>query len=365
LSASPDLIVVGAGMLGAACAATAAAEGLKVLIVEPGVVGGGATAVSMGHLVAVDGDPAELALAAYSERLWADLADLPGTEYSRCGTLWVASDADDMARVPAMRARLGAVGVRSEPVDARELHELEPGLAPGLAGGLLVADEGIVYPPAVARALVRRACDRGAEFRSARVVALGDHEAILEDGARVSGAVLVATGCALPQLLPELPIRPRKGHLVITERYPGTLRHQLVQIHYADSAHGEADSVAFNVQPRPTGQVLIGSSREFNATDTAVSLPMVRRMLQCAFGFLPGLRGLNAIRVWAGMRPASADGLPYLGALPGRRGVWVAGGHEGLGICTAPGSARLLLDLFLGRAPVIDAAPYDPGRVAA
>jgi glycine/D-amino acid oxidase-like deaminating enzyme len=111
--------------------------------------------------------------------------------------------------------------------------------------------------------------------------------------------------------------------------------------------------------------VLIGSSREFNATDTAVSLTMVRRMLACAFGFLPGLRGLNAIRVWAGLRPASVDGLPYIGAVPGRRGVWVAGGHEGLGICTAPGSARLLLDLFLGRTPAIDAAPYDPARVAA
>jgi glycine/D-amino acid oxidase-like deaminating enzyme len=111
--------------------------------------------------------------------------------------------------------------------------------------------------------------------------------------------------------------------------------------------------------------VLIGSSREFNATDAAVSLTMVRRMLACAFGFLPGLRGLNAIRVWAGLRPASVDGLPYIGAVPGRRGVWVAGGHEGLGICTAPGSARLLLDLFLGRTPAIDATPYEPTRVAA
>jgi glycine/D-amino acid oxidase-like deaminating enzyme len=365
LSADHDLIVVGAGMLGAACADAATAEGLKVLIVEPGVVGGGSTAASMGHLVAVDGDPAELALAAYSERLWTDLRDLPGAEYSRCGTLWVASAADDLARVPAMRARFAAAGMSSEPVDTARLYELEPNLAPGLAGGLLVADEGIVYPPAVARALVKRACSRGAEFRVGRALSLGDHEVVLEGGSRLAGPVLVAAGCAMPNLLPELPIRPRKGHLVITERYPGTIRHQLVQIHYADSAHGDADSVAFNVQPRPTGQVLIGSSREFNAADTAVSLTMVRRMLACAFGFLPGLRGLNAIRVWAGLRPASVDGLPYIGAVPGRRGVWVAGGHEGLGICTAPGSARLLLDLFLGRTPAIDATPYDPARVAA
>ncbi|HET8554557.1 MAG TPA: FAD-dependent oxidoreductase [Rhodanobacteraceae bacterium] len=352
-------------MIGAACAERASSEGMKVLVVEPGVVGGGVTAASMGHLVAVDGAPAELALAGYSETLWESLRDLPGSEYDRCGTLWVAADEADMGRISGMRGRLAAAGVTSEAVDAAQLRRLEPALAPSLAGGLLVASEGIVYPPAVARELLARACRLGAEIRRARAIALGDHALTLDDGERVQGTVLVATGAAVPELLPELPLRLRKGHLVITERHQGLIRHQLVQLHYADSAHGETDSVAFNVQPRPTGQILIGSSREYDRPDPGVSLPMVRRMLACAFAFVPALRHLQALRIWTGQRPASVDGLPYLGPVPTRRGVWVAAGHEGHGICTAPGSARLLVDRLLGRETALDMRPYDPARVLA
>lgn len=361
-----DLIVVGAGIIGAACADYASAEGLRVLIVESGVVGGGVTAASMGHLAAVDGDPAELALAGYSQKLWDTLHQLPGSEYSQCGTLWVARDDAELGCVDGMRTRLATIGVDSETVDARQLHELEPQLAPGLAGGVLVSSEGIVFPPAVTRQLVARAGGQGTELLRARVSALGDHEVILEDDRHIRGGnVLVANGCELPQLLPELPLRGRRGHLVITERYPAIIHHQLVQLHYADSVNGTGDSVAFNVQPRPTGQLLIGSSRDYRAATTDVSLPVVRRMLQRAFEFLPGLRPLQALRIWAGLRPASADGLPYLGKVPGRPGIWVAGGHEGLGVCTAPGSARLVIDQLLGYPPAINTNPYDPARALA
>lgn len=360
-----DLIIVGAGIVGAACADCASAEGLAVLLVEPGAIGGGVTAAGMGHLVSIDGLPAELALAGYSQQQWETLRHLPDIEYSRCGTLWVAGDDADRARISQKRERLAGAGVTAVPVDAKELYELEPSLAPGLAGGLLVEDEGVVFPPAVARRLVERACRRGATLRRARVTALGDHEVTLEDGSRVAGTVLVANGGSLTELLPELPLRLRKGHLVITDRYPGVVRHQLVQMHYTDTAHGEVDDVAFNVQPRPTGQILVGSSREYGSNTTEVSLPMVQRMLRCAFAFVPKLRQLNALRVWAGLRPTTPDGLPYIGRVAGRCGIWVAAGHEGLGVTTAPGTARLLLDLLQGREPAIDARPYDPARVAA
>jgi len=360
-----DLVVVGAGIIGAACAREAAAAGLKVVLVEPGLVGGGVTAAGMGHLVAVDGAPAELALAAASRAAWEAWKDLPGVQYSRCGTLWVAANDAERGLIPGMQARLGAAGIVTEELDAPGLYACEPALAPGLAGGLRVPSEGIVYPPAVAARLVEHAVRDGARLRRARAVALGDHEVRLDDGSRLAGHVLVATGCELPRLLPELPLRPRKGHLVITGRQRGMIRHQLVHLGYADSAHGEVDGVAFNVQPRPTGQLLIGSSREYGSTGTEVSLPMVRRMLECAFGFLPGLRDLQAIRIWAGLRPASADGLPYIGRVPARRGIWVAAGHEGHGVCTAPATARLLVDGLLGREPALDARPFDPARVVA
>lgn len=366
-NATYDLIVIGAGIIGTSCADAASAEGLRVALVEPGPIGGGATAAAMGHLVAMDDDPAELALARYSLRQWEAHADLKEAEFSRCGTLWVARDERELAAAGERAARLQAAGIEAAPVDARTLYELEPALAPGLAGGMLVPLEAVVYPPRMASHLARRAQSRGAVLYAGRLaLALHDGGAQLDDGTRLSGPVLVATGCALPSLLPMLPMRGRKGHLVITDRYPGLLRHQLLELGYADSAHGDADSsVAFNVQPRPTGQILIGSSREFSATDGAVSSAMVQRMLQRSFQFVPRLRALQALRIWTGFRPTTPDGRPYLGAVPGTANRWVAAGHEGLGVTTALGSARLMIDLILGREPAIDPAPYAPSRMAA
>ncbi|MGP1664774.1 MAG: NAD(P)/FAD-dependent oxidoreductase [Rhodanobacter sp.] len=361
-----DLIVIGAGIIGASCADQAASTGLRVAIVEPGPIGGGATACSMGHLVAMDDDPAELALARYSLQLWESFADLVDVEFSRCGTLWVARDEHDMASIPARIARLAASGGEAHLVDAKSLHELEPALAPDLCGGMLVPREAVVYPPRVARHLIRRAQQHGAQLYAGRAARrLDRNKVVLDDGSYLHGPTLIATGCALPELLPDLPLYPRKGHLVITDRYPSLLRHQVLELGYAASAHGGSgdSSVAFNAQPRPTGQILLGSSRESGVTDREISPVMLQRMLERAFQFMPSLRSLQAIRSWTGLRPATPDGRPYMGAVPGHSDLWVSAGHEGLGVTTALGSARLMLDLMLGRPPAIDPSPYAPARV--
>lgn len=363
---SYDLIIVGAGIVGTACADYASEQGLRVAIVEPGPIGGGATAAAMGHLVAMDDDPAELALANYSLGLWEEFTHVEQIEYNRCGTLWVASSEDEYAHIPEKIARLAAVGAQAELIDSEQLYRLEPSLAPGLRGGMRVPREAVVYPPGMARHLLDRARARGAVLYAQRATAITRQGVQLDDRTGLAGAVLVATGCALPQLLPQLPMRARKGHLVITDRYPGLIHHQLLELGYADSAHGDADSsVAFNVQPRPTGQILIGSSREYSSSTPDVSMPTVRRMLERTFRYLPALRQLDALRIWTGFRPVSADGLPYLGRLPDNAHVWVAAGHEGLGITTSLGSARLVIDQYLGRATAIDSRPYDPARAVA
>ena len=360
-----DLIIIGAGIVGAACAEAAVAAGLRVAIVEAAVIGGGASAAAMGHLVAMDGDPDELALCTYSLAQWQRWADWPQAEYQRCGTLWVARDEKEFSGVAARVEALAMAGVAARTVDARELYELEPQLAAGMCGGMRVADDAVVYPPRIAWRLVEEACRAGAQlFSGVRATGLTDDGVVLADGRVLQGAVLVATGTALPELLPELPMRARKGQLVITDRHRPLLRHQLIEMGYAAAAHGgDAASVSFNVQPRPNGQLLIGSSREYDASSSDVSPQLLQRMLQRAFEFIPALRELRALRSWCGFRPATADGLPYLGAVPGRDGVWVAAGHEGLGITAAPGSARLVIDAFLGRSPALALSPYLPGRV--
>ena len=359
-----DLIVIGAGIVGAACVEAAVAAGLRVALVEAGAIGGGASAAAMGHLVAMDGDPHELALCAHSLRLWQRWADWPESEYRRCGTLWIAREESELQGIGARIDVLAAAGVQAEAVDAAGLYALEPQLAPGMRGGMHVPGDAVAYPPRVAWRLVREAQQAGAKvFAGSRAETLVDGGVRLADGRALSGPVLVATGAALPQLLPELPMRARKGQLLVTERHAPLLRHQLIEMGYAAAAHGsDAASVSFNVQPRPNGQLLIGSSREYGAAGTDISLPLLQRMLQRAIAFVPALREVRALRSWCGFRPATADGLPYLGAVPGRRDVWVAAGHEGLGITAAPGSAQLVIDAFLGRAPALPLAPYLPQR---
>jgi glycine/D-amino acid oxidase-like deaminating enzyme len=150
---------------------------------------------------------------------------------------------------------------------------------------------------------------------------------------------------------------------VITDRYPGFVGHQLVELGYLKSAHSvSSDSVAFNVQPRRTGQILIGSSRQFGSEGSEVDNSILARMLQRAQEYMPALRSLSAIRVWTGFRAATPDKLPLIGPAPGDQSVFLAAGHEGLGITTSLATARLLADHITGAQTQIPIEPYLPSR---
>jgi D-hydroxyproline dehydrogenase subunit beta len=175
--------------------------------------------------------------------------------------------------------------------------------------------------------------------------------------------IVNATGAGAVDLTPGLEIRKRKGHLVITDRYRGFLRHQLVELGYLKSAHAvSTDSVAFNVQPRRTGQILIGSSRQYGAEHKGVDSAVMARMLQRAQEYMPGLAQLSTVRAWTGFRAATPDKLPYIGPWQGDKSIFLATGHEGLGITTSLGTARLVADQITGTNPEIPIEPYLPSR---
>jgi glycine/D-amino acid oxidase-like deaminating enzyme len=363
-----DIIIVGAGIVGAACAAECAAAGLKVMVLDRGPIGGGTTAAGMGHLVVMDDSEAQFALTDYSRQLWLKLRPrLPGdVEYELCGTLWVAADDEEMEEVYRKQKYYSERGVRVEVLDAAGVKKAEPNLRPGLAGGLRVLEDGVVYPPCAARFLLEEAQKNGAEVRTGVVVRdlLPEGGVMLEDGSRIASEKSVsATGPWSPALTPGLPVRKRKGHLAITDRYPGFLHHQIVELGYLKSAHAMGqDSVAFNIQPRHTGQMLIGSSRQFDAESAAVDQTILERMLSRAIEYLPSLASLTVTRVWTGHRAATPDKLPIIGPSPLNERIWLATGHEGLGITTSLGTGRLLADLLLDRPTEIPAEPYLPVR---
>ncbi len=374
--ATPDIIIVGAGIVGCACARRLSQDGRSVLVVDAAPPGSGATAAGMGHVVVMDDSPAQFALTRYSQVLWNDLAPHlpPAADRVVTGTIWVASDDEEMAAVHSKAAFYTARGVPVEVLDGHALRAAEPNLRPSLAGGLRVVEDSVVYPPVVAAWLVEKALQHGARAKlGKRVTAIQTGAVVLEDGERLqAGIVINACGAWSPGLTAGLPIRRRKGHLVITDRYPGFSRHQLVELGYLKNAHAsDADSVSFNIQPRGTGQMLVGSSRQFDPVDAAGSVQaldagvddaMVGKMIRRAQEFMPALAQLRGIRVWTGFRAATPDSLPLIGPHPELEGVWLATGHEGLGITTSLGTAEVLGDLLAGREAKIDALAYSPGR---
>ncbi|WP_245965021.1 NAD(P)/FAD-dependent oxidoreductase [Trinickia dinghuensis] len=366
-----DVVVIGAGIVGAACAAELAAQGMTVEVLDAVGIGGGATAAGMGHIVVMNDSPAELALSRYSRELWLELAPSlrAADAFSRCGTVWVAADGEEWEAACELQRAFAGSGVKTELLDAAALHECEPSLAVPMAGGLIVPDDSIVYAPRAAQWLLEHSPGaRNIRVRlGCEVTALATGEARLASGETVSGGlIIVANGLFAQRLVPGLPIVPKKGHLLITDRYPGYLHHQVLELGYIKSAHQtEGASVAFNAQPRPTGQVLLGSSRQFDTLDPAAEWPVLARMLERAARYLPSLPSLNAIRAWTGFRAATPDGLPIVGpagdALPG---VWIAAGHEGLGVTTSLATAKLLAAQIAGTRARIDAAPYRVDRFA-
>jgi glycine/D-amino acid oxidase-like deaminating enzyme len=381
-----DVLVVGAGIVGAACAQELAGAGLSVGILERKALGFGATAAGMGHILALDDSEAQIRLTAYSRHLWHASRLLPSpldygaaglrvaqssrfptpdrTEFRTTGTLWVAASEDEMKAIELRSDFYRKYDVEAEVVGRDQLFELEPALAPDLVGGMKIPSDAVLYPPAATSELLDRASRSGAKYFRSEVKRVGPHSVELTNGEIIKAShVVLATGADATDLLPGLPLRKRKGHLAITDRLPRPLiRHQLIETGYLQSAHGsDHASVAFNLQPRSTGQLLIGSSRQFESSQE-VELPIVERMLKRAISYVPPLRYCVVTRIWTGFRAATPDGLPLIGPYPDIPGLILATGHEGLGITTSLATAKLVLQHVIGTKAEIDPAPYLPDR---
>ncbi len=350
----PDVVIVGAGIVGAACADALSGAGLRVTIVEENGIGSGATNAGMGHLVTMDDSPPQFALTTYSLQLWRELANELPVEcgYWQCGTLWIAAEKREIAIAKNKRGQF---------IAAQQLVEFEPNLRPGLAGGVLIPDDASVHPASAANFFAGRS---GADLIPTRAVHISDGEVRLSDGSSITAAAIInATGTAAATLTPGLPIRARKGHIVVVDPGPDFARHQIAELGYVTSTNAEeGDSVAFNVRQNRNGELLVGSSRQYGVEDPQSEPAVVDRMLARAFEFMPALKEARQLRSWTGFRAGTSDGLPLIGKCPGYDRVYAATGHEGLGATTSLATARLLADQILGRASQIDPRPFDPAR---
>ncbi|MEV6194056.1 FAD-binding oxidoreductase [Streptomyces sp. NPDC051920] len=370
-----DVVIVGAGMVGAACALYAAREGLAVAVVDRGPVSGGTTGAGEGNLLVSDKEPGpELDLALLSGRLWADLAEEYGkaVEYEAKGGVVVASTSEGLAALETFAAGQRAAGVLAEPVAAGQLHDLEPYLAPGLAGGVRYPQDTQVMPALAAARLLRAS---GARLLTGRTVTEvlrardGSVRGVRTDrGDLHAPAVVNAAGTWGGEVASlagvTLPVLPRRGFVLVTEPLPRRVRHKVYAADYvADVA---SDSAALQTSPvvegTAAGPVLIGASRERVGFDRSFSLPVVRELAAGATRLFPFLARVRALRTYLGFRPYLPDHLPAIGPDPRTPGLFHACGHEGAGIGLSTGTGRLIAQVLAGRAPALDLAPFRPDR---
>ncbi|MFG3151875.1 NAD(P)/FAD-dependent oxidoreductase [Streptomyces sp. NPDC048219] len=372
-----DVVVVGAGMVGAACAWYAARAGLDVTVVDRGPVAGGTTGAGEGNLLVSDKEPGpELGLALLSGRLWSALAEDLGraAEYEPKGGVVVAATPGALTGLEAFAAGQRAAGVEAVSVPADRLHDLEPHLAPGLAGAVHYPQDAQVMPALAAAHLLRASGARLYTGRTVTGVVRGPDGAVrgvrTDRGDLHAPAVVNAAGpwggevAALAGV--RLPVLPRRGYVLVTEPLPRRVRHKVYAADYvADVA---SDSAGLQTSPvvegTAAGPVLIGASRERVGFDRSVSLPALRALAAGATRLFPFLAGVRAMRTYAGFRPYLPDHLPAVGPDPRVPGLLHACGHEGAGIGLSTGTGHLIAQVLCGEAPGLDLAPFRPDRFA-
>ncbi|WP_406055257.1 FAD-binding oxidoreductase [Streptomyces sp. NBC_01077] len=372
-----DVIVIGAGVVGAACAHYAALAGLTVTVVDRGYVAGGTTGAGEGNLLVSDKEPGpELRLALLSTALWTELADrLPPTvEYEAKGGLVVASDETGLRALREFAARQEKAGVVAHEVPGDRLHDLEPHLAPGLTGGFHYPQDAQVMPAHAAAQLLRAAGDRvrlapgeevtglltgaGGAVRGVRTATRELHAPHVVNAAGTWGGALADLAGV------HLPVLPRRGFVLVTEPLPRVVRHKVYAADYvADVASGSAAlQTSAVVEGTPAGPVLIGASRERVGFDRTLSTEVLRRLAAGATALFPVLAAVRAIRTYPGFRPYLPDHLPAIGPDPRVPGLLHACGHEGAGIGLAPVTGQIIAACITGGEPPLDLHPFRPER---
>lgn len=370
-----DCLIVGGGVIGLSLAYELACHGLQVGVLERGSVGSEASWAGAGILPpAARGEQAppeerlrELANAlhaAWSEQLFSEIGIDNG--YRVCGGLYLCPPADDPDSLAEAASQWREQGICVEQLSLDDLAQLEPAICGSAAKAessltaVYLPDEAQLRNPRHLKALHAACVRRGVRVHEATEV----HDFVV-DGSRVRGvrtaagalaaeSFCIATG-AWTELLSSrlglrLPVEPIRGQIALLHDEPGRLRH-VINV-------GRSYLV-----PRPDGRILVGSTEERAGFDKRPTAEAIAGLLSFALELVPSLGTARLERTWAGLRPCSIDGLPYLGQLPGLENAFVAAGHFRSGLQLSTATAVILGRLIRGQEVDIDLTPFSPARV--
>ncbi|MCC3765279.1 FAD-dependent oxidoreductase [Glycomyces sp. TRM65418] len=373
-----DVVVIGAGIIGAACAEALSAAGLRVLVLDRGAPAGGTTAGGEGNVLVSDKAPGpELDLAVASRRRWPELLEslrgelgdeLVQVEWEPKGGLVVATDEDAVGPLRILAEAQREAGVEAVDTTAEAARAMEPHLAEDVHAAVHYPEDAQLQPVLATTALLAAVRARGGEVRGGTEV----HGLVLDAAGTVGGVRLgdgtVSCGAVVNACGPwaghfsvtvgaPIEVLPRRGAVLVTAPLPPVVVRR--KVYAADYAAAVATphvdlQVSAVVESTATGAVLIGSSRQRVGFDESLEVEVLRRLARSAIRLFPVLAGVPVMRTYGGFRPYTPDHLPVIGEDPRFPGLWHASGHEGAGIGLAPATGRLVADLMCGRQPEVD-----------
>ncbi|PWI45107.1 FAD-binding oxidoreductase [Streptomyces sp. ICBB 8177] len=375
-----DVVVIGAGAVGAAVAWFAAREGLRVAVVDRGPIAGGTSSAGEGNVLVSDKEPGpELDLALLAQRVWrGDLAEHAALwEFEAKGGLVVAATARSVTALAGLTRRQRAHGVGVTDVPEGELTAYEPYLAPELAGGAFYPQDAQVQPMLVVAHLLRLSRRSGATVTTGAEVTGFLRRGDTVTGVRTTrgdiGAAMVVNAAgpwagSVSELAgAPVPVLPRRGVVLVTQPLPPMVRHKVYAAEYVgDVASSDAAlQTSPVVESTPAGTVLIGSSRERVGFDRTIPPEVPATLARKAVALFPRLAQALALRTYFGFRPYCPDHLPVIGPDPRAPGLWHACGHEGAGIGLSVATGKLLAQAMTGRDTELDLTPFAADRFAA
>lgn len=379
------VVVIGAGVVGAATARALAHSGLDVTVIDRGATASGTSAACEGNILVSDKTPGpELDLAITAVRRWAEVAQelsaetdsaVPAIEFERKGGLVVGCTDHGAAELMAFCARQREAGVQVEDLDERSVRQLEPDITHAVVAGAYYLQDAQLQPTIATEALLASARRRGARVVTHQEVTgalLGDDGSLrgvhTADETFLADVVINAAGPWSGQVAATmgapLPVLPRRGMILVTTRMAQRVFHKVYDADYVGATQsGDADlQISTVVESTASGNMLIGSSRERVGFDPRVDISVASQIAAKAVGIFPFLEHVQLLRAYVGFRPYLPDHLPVIGPDHRRPGLFHVTGHEGAGIGLSLVSADLVQAQVTGTDRPFDEAPFAVDR---
>ena len=371
--------MVGAGIVGTAIAARLAVVGLDVVVLDRFGPAAGTSSSGEGNLLVSDKLPGpELALTLRGLELWDELGAQAGAriEFEKKGGLVVAYDEAALRELCSLATAQRAQGASLDMVGGDALQDLEPALSRELQGGVAYAQDAQVQPMlAVAFQVSELVKYGGRVIRDVDVIraerdtnevisALVTSAGKIQVGEWVVNAAGPWAGDLARRLGADIPVIPRRGHVLVTEPLPPLVRRKVFEADYVGSVHQSDAQWACSsvIEATAGGTMLLGSSREAVGFASGVNPEIVATIARRAVVLVPQLAPARLMRAYVGFRPATPDRLPVIGPDPKVGRLLHATGHEGAGVGLALVTAELVQNIVLGETPVVALDPFAPGR---